>query len=113
MACDNSELNRNAEISSVAGEDSVVVTWQGRVDMDSSPALRDSLLAVLHLANPNLVHIDLSAVTHLDSSAVATLIEALKIARSKNKKLALYGLNSRLLRFFEITGLLALFNGSV
>jgi len=54
----------------------------------------------------------LSAVTHIDSSGVATLIEALKIARGNKAKLRLQGLHDRLLRLFESTGILALFNGS-
>jgi anti-sigma B factor antagonist len=64
-------------------------------------------------ASPNLVSIDLSAVTHLDSSGVATLIEALRVARSCKTELRLLGLQGRLLRLFELTGLLPLFNGSV
>ena len=54
--------------------------------------------------------IDLSEITHLDSSGVATLIEALKIARNCKTELRLQGLHDRLHRLFEATGMLSLFN---
>ena len=57
--------------------------------------------------------IDLSAVTHIDSSGVATLIEALKIARNCKTELRLQGLHDRLHRLFEATGILSLFNEGI
>jgi anti-sigma B factor antagonist len=101
------------EIKIVAGKDGTVASLSGRVDIDSSPAVREQLLAVVQTAAPNLVSIDLSAVTHLDSSGVATLIEALRVARGFKTELRLRGLQGRLLRLFELTGLLPLFNGSI
>lgn len=102
-----------AEIKIVAGRDGTLASLSGPVDIDSSPAVRDQLLAAVQAASPSLVSIDLSAVTHLDSSGVATLIEALRVARSCKTELRLLGLQGRLLRLFELTGLLPLFNGSV
>jgi len=55
----------------------------------------------------------LSAVTHIDTSGIATLIEALKIARGNKTELRLQGLHDQLLRLFECTGMLSLFNGSI
>jgi anti-sigma B factor antagonist len=83
----------------------------GCIDIDSSPAVRDRLLALLNAPHLDAVTIDLSAVTHIDSSGVATLIEALKIARGYETELRLSGLDDRLRRLFEITGILSLFNG--
>jgi anti-sigma B factor antagonist len=100
-------------IKIVAGEEQPLVCLSGAVDMDSSPAIRNQLLTLLQDSAPKNVSIDLSAVTHIDSSGLATLIEALRIARTRNTMLRLQGLNDRLLRFFELTGLLPLFNGSV
>jgi anti-sigma B factor antagonist len=102
-----------AEIKIVAGRDGTLASLSGRVDIDSSPAVRDQLLAVVQAAAPNPVSIDLSALTHIDSSGVATLIEALRVARSSKTELRLRGLQGRLLRLFELTGLLPLFNGSI
>ena len=84
----------------------------GRLDIDSSPAVRDRLLAFLHAQHARRLSIDLSGVTHMDSSGVATLVEARKIAQSYNTEIKLQGLEGRLLRLFQSTGILSLFNGS-
>jgi anti-anti-sigma factor len=95
-----------------ASEDTSTASLTGRIDIDSSPAVRDRLLAFLRAPHARTVSIDLSGVTLMDSSGVATLIEALKIAQSYNTELKLQGLEGRLLRLFQSTGILSLFNGS-
>src|SRR5215469_5197971 len=100
------------EITVVAGEDRDLVYVKGRIDIDFSPVLRDRLLALLQAPCPKLMCIDLSSVTHIDSSGIATLIEALKIARRHKTELRLQGLYGRLLKLFESTGILSLFDGS-
>ncbi len=101
------------EINIVASEHGALASLKGCIDIDSSPAVRDQLIALLHAPHPRTVSVDLSGVTHIDSSGVATLIEALKVARSNNTELRLQGLHDRVLRLFESTGILSLFNGSV
>jgi anti-sigma B factor antagonist len=96
----------------VISEDGALARICGRIDMDSSPALRAQLLTMLQAPRRKVVSLDLSAVTHIDSSGVATLIEALKIAQSYNSEVELQGLEGRLLRLFQSTGILSLFNGS-
>jgi len=96
----------------VASEDRALVYLYGAIDIDSSPAVGERLLAFLHSPHPNVVRIDLSAVNRLDSSGVATLIEVLRIARASRTELRLEGLHDRLLRLFESTGILSLFNTS-
>lgn len=108
---DDRESIDNTGINIVASEDGALACFYGRLDIDSSPALRDRLLALLQGTHPKKVCIDLSAVTHIDSSGIATLIEALKIARGNQTELRLQGLHDRFLRLFEFTGLLSLFNG--
>lgn len=93
--------------------DVAVACMTGRIDIDSSPAVRDRLLAFLHAPHPRAVSIDLSAVTHIDSSGVATLIEALRIARGQKTELRLQGLDDRLYRLFDATGILSLFHEGV
>jgi anti-sigma B factor antagonist len=98
-------------IQIVENKGGALVYLSGRVDIDSSPSLRDQLLALLR-GHITMVRIDLTAVTSIDSSAVATLAEALKIARAGKTELRLQGLHDELLRIFEFTGLVSLFNGS-
>ena len=109
---DNSKRVDKPEINIVASEHDALASLKGRIDIDSSPAVRDQLIALLHAPHPRTVSIDLSGVTHLDSSGVATLIEALKIARGRKTELRLQGLHDRLHRLFDATGILSLFNGS-
>ena len=94
-------------------QDGGVTRVSGRVDIDTSPVLRAHLLAILQGQPAQAVTIDLSAVTHIDSSAVATLIEAVKIARIHDAEVKLQGLDGRLLRLFQSTGILSLFSGNI
>ena len=85
----------------------------GRINIDSSPTLRERLLAFLRSPHPQVVNIDLSAVDHIDSAGVATLIEVLRIAHGSRTELRLQGLHDRLVRLFESTGILSLFNANL
>jgi anti-sigma B factor antagonist len=100
------------EIEIVNRGSGAMATICGRIDIDTSPALRAKLLPALQAPSCNLLTLDVSAVTHIDSSGVATLIEALRIARAHQTELRLEGLQDRLVRLLEFTGVLSLFNGS-
>ena len=90
----------------------VLVQIDGRIDIDSSPTLQAQLTALLPTLPGEVVTVDLSGITHIDSSGIATLIEALRIARTYNIEFRLQGLGGRLLRLFQSTGILSLFNES-
>lgn len=113
MLDNNSKRVDKPEINIVASEHDAVASLEGSIDIDSSPAVREQLIAFLHAPHPRTVTIDLSGVTHIDSSGVATLIEALKIARNCKTDLRLQGLHDRLHRLFEATGILSLFNDGI
>jgi anti-anti-sigma factor len=111
---------RNAIPSSSSLEISVdrvggdaIVRLTGRVDVDSSPDLRDRLRALLsEEALPQAIIVDLAGVSYLETSGIATLIEALRIARHRQTNFRLQGLSGAVLRLFEVTGVLALFDAS-
>jgi anti-sigma B factor antagonist len=91
------------------GKDAVVQV-NGRVDVDSSPDLRDSLKTLLSGETlPQTIIVDLASVPYIETSGVATLIEALRIARHHQINFRLQGLSGAALRLFEVTGVLALF----
>ena len=113
MLSNNSESIEKSGMKTVANENGALTSLHGRIDIDSSPAVRDQLIALLNAPHPRTVSIDLSGVTHIDSSGVATLIEALKIARNCETELRLQGLHDRLHHLFEATGILSLFNDGV
>ena len=98
-------------IDIVAVIDGVVASLFGRIDIDFAPALRQHLLSLVETQDLKKISIDLSQITHIDSSGIATLIEVLKIARTNNVALKLQGMDRRLLRLLEVTGILPLFNG--
>jgi len=91
------------------GEERAFVRLHGHLGIDSSPDLRDRLLAMLEGQPPKTIVVDLTEVSYIDASGIATLLEALKIARSRQVTLCLKGLHGRIVRLFEATGLLALF----
>jgi anti-anti-sigma factor len=81
--------------------------------VESSPDLRDRLLRVLtQEPSPRVVTVDLTGLTHIEVSGIATLIEALKIARHRQMTFCLQGLVGSVLRLFEVTGVLALFTAN-
>ena len=65
----------------------VVVHLKGDVDLSCSPKARESLLAQISTGRPLLV--DLSEVTYMDSSGVASLVEGLQTAKKKGLAFAL------------------------
>ena len=87
-----------------------IVRLNGRIDVDSSPDVRVCLLAILSGKQLlNAVTVDVAGVTFIEASGVATFVEALKVARHRQIRLHLQGLHGSVLRLFEVTGLLALF----
>jgi anti-anti-sigma factor len=89
----------------------VLVHVSGRIDVDSSPDLRDFLLAILSAEPlPRAITVDLAGVPYIETSGIATLIEALRIARHHHIGLCLQGVGGSVLRLFEVTGVLALFD---
>ena len=100
------------EITEDAGEEGTLVGLRGRLSIDSSPAFRDRLLSLLRRQSPAAVIIDLTEVSYMDASGVATLVEGLKTARNRQTTLCLKGLQGRVRHLFEVTGLLTLFETS-
>jgi anti-sigma B factor antagonist len=100
-------------ITVLQNDDEVLVRLNGRTTVDSSPDLRNRLLEVLSdERSPRVVAVDLTGVTYIEASGIATLIEVLKIARHRQVTLCLQGLGGSVLRLFEVTGVLALFEAS-
>jgi anti-anti-sigma factor len=99
----------NIEIEVESGEDTIV-HLKGRIDVDSSPDVRDRLRAIL-LKDPlpHSVSVDLAGVTSVEASGIATLVESLKVARDHGIRFHLQGHGS-VLQLFESAGLLALFD---
>jgi anti-sigma B factor antagonist len=94
------------------GKDAMV-RLTGRVDVDSSPDLRNRLRTLLSEATLlQTIVVDLAGVSYIETSGIATLIEALRIARHHQTSFRLQGLSGAALRLFKVTGVLALFEAN-
>ena len=90
-----------------------MIRLSGRVDVDSSPDLRDRLRILLSEgALPQTIIVDLAGVSYIETSGIATLIEALRSARHHQINFRLQGLSGAVLQLFEVTGVLALFEAN-
>jgi anti-sigma B factor antagonist len=84
--------------------DGVCVALAGEVDLSRSPELRSALLELVKTRPVRLV-VDLSGVPYMDSSGVATLVEALQQQRRHQGKMVLCGLQPKVRSIFEIARL--------
>jgi anti-sigma B factor antagonist len=101
----------NLKISVDQPGNDAIVRPSGRINVDSSPDLRDCLLAILSEERlPGAITVDLAGVSYIETSGIATLIEALRIARHHQTIFCLQGLSGSVLRLFEVTGVLTLFD---
>jgi anti-anti-sigma factor len=89
----------------VPGSNQLTVAVAGRTTVDSSPHLRSVLLGLLRRATAPVVVIDLSALSYLDMSGIATLLETLKAARERSVKLRLAGMSGQARTLAEIAQL--------
>ncbi len=87
----------------------LTVIVAGRVTVDSSPSLRSALLELLRRNPTPVIAIDVAAVSYLDMSGIATLLEALKAARECSVKLRLAGLGGQSKNLAEIAQLDTIF----
>ena len=104
-------LSGSLEISVGRSGEDAVVRLSGRINVDSSPDLRNSLQAILSTEPlPRIVTVDLAGVSYVETSGIATLIEALRIAHHHQIGFCLQGLGGSVLRLFEVTSVLTLFD---
>jgi len=80
----------------------------GEIDINSSPAIKKSFDKLISQKTPKIV-INLSKVTYVDSSGLATLVEILKNMRSYNGRMRLACMSPKIKSLFEITKLEKLF----
>lgn len=83
-----------------------IVAPEGDIDLTASPALREVIKRVLADGGGiSCMVIDLSGVQYMDSSGVATLVDAMRSARKEGVKLWLAALGPQVRSIFEIARL--------
>jgi anti-sigma B factor antagonist len=80
----------------------------GEVDVATAPRLREQLITLVNDEQYRIV-VDLENVDFIDSTGLGVLIGALKRVRTHEGDLALVCTEPRILKVFEITGLLNVF----
>ncbi len=99
------------QISSRRHDKVTIFDLSGDIDCANSRQLRESVLRELQENRTSHVIVNLSAVRYIDSSGIASLVEALKASRNLGVRFILFGLStparevlqlSRLIKVFEI-----------
>ncbi len=81
----------------------IVVALEGDIDLEGSPAARKILLDAVGQGQP--VYVDLSGVGYIDSSGIASLVEALQRARQGGTGFALASVSDPARRVLELARL--------
>lgn len=93
------------EVTDAGG--SVVIAFEGDIDLQTSPKAREALLATVGQGKP--VVVDLANVGYIDSSGVASLVEALQSAKKGGRTLALAAVSEGAMRVLKLARLDAVF----
>ena len=80
-----------------------IVVLSGDVDLDSSPKVRSVLLETV--GNKRGVLVEMSAVSYIDSSGIASLVEAYQSARRGSTLFALVAVSDAAMRVLELARL--------
>lgn len=70
-----------------------IIDCSGDIDLYSSTELREALLAQMQSGTSGVL-VNMTEVTYVDSSGVATLVEGLQMSRQTKTKFGLFGLRS-------------------
>src|SRR6185503_1283570 len=96
--------NESISVKSEMRGNAVILSPAGDIDLTASPVLRQELKRVQG-TRPGRLVVDLQAVPYMDSSGVATLVEAMQMARKNGTRMVLCGLADRVRSIFEIARL--------
>jgi anti-sigma B factor antagonist len=80
-----------------------VVALEGDIDLQSSPEARQVLLEAV--GQGGAVYVDLSNVGYIDSSGIASLVEALQSSRRRGGEFMLAGVSEPALRVLQLARL--------
>jgi anti-sigma B factor antagonist len=86
-----------------------ILALEGDIDMHRSPEVKESLEPLIAQKVPRIL-VDFSAVTYIDSSGLATMIETLQRIQSYGGKFAMFGLRESVRAVFEIARLDQIFS---
>ncbi len=88
--------------------DAAIIVLNGDIDLESSPQVRTALLECVN--SRDAVIVDLGAVSYIDSSGVASLVEAYQSARKDQTHFALVAVSEAAMRVLELARLNKVFS---
>lgn len=80
-----------------------IVTLTGEIDLETSPQARQILLDTVEQSEKLLI--DMAFVTYIDSSGIATLVEAFQRAKKKGRQVVFICLNPAVVRVLTLARL--------
>jgi anti-sigma B factor antagonist len=80
------------------------VPMQDKITIDNANEMRQTLVEAIFSQQGRVV-VDISGITYMDTSGLATLLEALRNAGKQGKKLVLRGIQEQPRWLFEVTEL--------
>ena len=87
-----------------------ILDVSGSIDVSNSLELRKVLLREIREQSESRVVLNLTEVKYIDTSTVASLVEALKASREKGTRFILFGLSEFVRESLKITRVLNLFD---
>ena len=96
--------DHNLEVRAEREPGATILRLRGEIDLRTSPRLRNTLLNLID-EKPRRIILDLSEVSHVDSSGVGTMVELKRRAMRYQSPVVLVGLQERVRSLFEITRL--------
>jgi anti-sigma B factor antagonist len=105
------ELQTHSDLvpSARAEGDAVLASIKGDIDLHKSPELRTALLGLVTNRPVKKLILNLVAVSYMDSSAIAVLVETLQRLRKSGGKIYLTDLQPRVKGLLEIARLDSIF----
>ncbi len=86
-----------------------VVALEGEIDLHESPQVMERLNPLIAKQSPR-IHLDLSRVSYIDSSGLATFIDAMQRIQAYGGEFALVAMRESVHKIFEISRLDQVFN---
>ncbi|PTH58202.1 anti-sigma factor antagonist [Staphylococcus agnetis] len=94
----------NLNIESQKHEHYYDIAVGGELDVATVPEL-EKVLVPIRQAGTHDIHVNLENLSYMDSTGLGLFVGTLKSLNQNNKELYILGVNDRIKRLFEITGL--------
>ena len=94
----------NLNIKSQEHDNHYDVAVSGELDVATVPELEKVLVPIRQVGTHD-IHVNLENLTYMDSTGLGLFVGTLKSLNQNNKELYILGVNNRIKRLFEITGL--------